>query len=108
MLGFFFKNEIIISPEELMVKDWDAKQVRDVLTDSFEILESMDDFVTVTMESRMREYVERKEFSPGQVFGLLRVAITGQKVSPPLFESMEIIGKKIVLERLAKAKMIIG
>jgi glutamyl-tRNA synthetase len=108
MSGFFFKNEIIISPEELMVKDWDAKQVTDVLTDSFEILESMDDFVTVTMESRMREYVERKEFSPGQVFGLLRVAITGQKVSPPLFESMEIIGKKIVLERLAKAKMVIG
>jgi glutamyl-tRNA synthetase len=108
MSGFFFKNEIIISPEELMVKDWDAKQVTDVLTDSFEILESMDDFVTVTMESRMREYVERKEFSPGQVFGLLRVAITGQKVSPPLFESMEIIGKKIVLERLAKARTIIG
>lgn len=108
MSGFFFKNEIIISPEELMVKDWDAKQVTDVLIDSFEILESMDDFVTGTMEFRMREYVERKEFSPGQVFGLLRVAITGQKVSPPLFESMEIIGKKIVLERLAKAKMIIG
>lgn len=108
MSGFFFKNEIIISPEELMVKDWDAKQVTDVLIDSFEILESMDDFVTGTVEFRMREYVERKEFSPGQVFGLLRVAITGQKVSPPLFESMEIIGKKIVLERLAKAKMIIG
>jgi glutamyl-tRNA synthetase len=31
------------------------------------------------------------------------VAVTGQKVSPPLFESMEIIGRDIVLERLIKA-----
>jgi glutamyl-tRNA synthetase len=31
------------------------------------------------------------------------VAVTGQKVSPPLFESMEIIGKEKVLERLQKA-----
>jgi len=31
------------------------------------------------------------------------VAVTGQKVSPPLFESMEIIGKEKVLERLHKA-----
>jgi glutamyl-tRNA synthetase len=33
----------------------------------------------------------------------MRVAITGQKVSPPLFESMEIIGKAIVVNRMKKA-----
>jgi glutamyl-tRNA synthetase len=41
--------------------------------------------------------------SANQVFGIIRVAVTGQKVSPPLFESMEIIGKEKVLERLQKA-----
>ena len=41
--------------------------------------------------------------SASQVFGILRVAVTGQKVSPPLFESMEIIGKEKVLERIRKA-----
>jgi glutamyl-tRNA synthetase len=39
----------------------------------------------------------------GQLFGILRVAVTGQKVSPPLFESMQIIGKQKVLERVQKA-----
>jgi len=39
----------------------------------------------------------------GQVFGILRVAITGQTVSPPLFESMAIIGKAKVLERIRNA-----
>ena len=51
----------------------------------------------------MREYVEKSGFSASQVFGILRVALTGQKVSPPLFESMGIIGKEKVLERLQKA-----
>ena len=39
----------------------------------------------------------------GQLFGILRSAVTGQTVSPPLFESMAIIGKEKVLERIQKA-----
>ncbi len=108
MAGFFFKDEIIVSPEDLLVKDWDSKQIAEVLNDSSAVLELLEDFTTTNMESRMREFVENKELTPGQVFGLLRVAITGQKVSPPLFESMEIIGKEKVLERLGNAKVLIG
>ena len=51
----------------------------------------------------MRAYVESSGLNINQVFGLLRVAVTGQKVSPPLFESMEIIGKAKCLERVQKA-----
>ena len=51
----------------------------------------------------MRAYVEGSGWSASQVFGIVRVAVTGQKVSPPLFESMEIIGREKVLERLQKA-----
>jgi glutamyl-tRNA synthetase len=43
------------------------------------------------------------ELSAGQVFGILRTAVTGQRISPPLFESMEIIGKPEVLKRLKHA-----
>ena len=51
----------------------------------------------------MRAYVEQSGLTPNQVFGTLRVAITGQKVSPPLFESIAIIGKEKSLQRLKKA-----
>jgi glutamyl-tRNA synthetase len=51
----------------------------------------------------MRALVEELGLKPAQVFGVLRVAVTGRKVSPPLFESMEIIGKDIVLERIKTA-----
>jgi glutamyl-tRNA synthetase len=51
----------------------------------------------------MRALVEQLGLSPNQVFGILRVAVTGQTVSPPLFESMEIVGKEKVLARVKKA-----
>jgi glutamyl-tRNA synthetase len=54
-------------------------------------------------EPALRSYVETKGLKPGQVFGIIRAAVTGQKVSPPLFESMEIIGKDKVVERLRRA-----
>ena len=54
-------------------------------------------------EEPMRRLAEQMGLSAGQLFGILRVAVTGQKVSPPLFESMEIIGRDKVLERLRHA-----
>ena len=55
------------------------------------------------LEPQMRDLVETLGLKPNQVFGLLRVAVTGLTVSPPLFESMEIIGLEKVLERLENA-----
>jgi len=43
----------------------------------------------------------------GQLFGILRVAVTGQRVSPPLIESMAIIGRDKILERLREAVAIL-
>jgi glutamyl-tRNA synthetase len=51
----------------------------------------------------MRALVGELGLSPNQVFGIVRVAVTGQTVSPPLFESMQIVGKQQVLERLQQA-----
>ena len=51
----------------------------------------------------MRALVEESGYSAGQVFGIIRMAVTGQRVSPPLFESMEIVGKQIVIGRMNQA-----
>ena len=56
-----------------------------------------------TAEPPMRQLAEELGLQAGQLFGILRVAVTGQTVSPPLFESMEIIGKPRVMERLRAA-----
>ena len=48
----------------------------------------------------MRDLAVELGVKVGQLFSVVRVAVTGQRVSPPLFESMEIIGREKSLERL--------
>ena len=101
--GFFFKETVEPNPEELIAKGLDARQSADIAHKAYAILASLPDLSHQTAEPPMREFVEKSGLSAGQVFGILRVAVTGQKVSPPLFESMEIIGKDKVLQRVQKA-----
>jgi len=101
--SFFFKQEVDPNPQELIAKGLDASQSANIARRSYEILATLPDVSHQAAEPPMREYVESSGFSAGQVFGIIRVAVTGQKVSPPLFESMEIIGREKVLERLQHA-----
>ncbi|HEX2996169.1 MAG TPA: hypothetical protein VHP14_15190, partial [Anaerolineales bacterium] len=106
--GFFFKETVEPNPEELVAKGLDAAQSTDLARKMYEILAALPDLSHQTAELPMREFVEKSGLSAGQVFGILRVAVTGQKVSPPLFESMEIIGKDKVLQRVQRAVEILS
>jgi glutamyl-tRNA synthetase len=105
--SFFFKEDVEPIPADLVAKGLDAKQSADIARKSHEILASLPDISHQAAEPPMREYVENSGFNAGQVFGIIRAAVTGQKVSPPLFESMEIIGREKVLQRLQKAATIL-
>lgn len=100
---FFFEETVEPNPEDLVAKGLDAKQSAEIARKSYEILSALPEINHTVAEPPMRAYVESSGFNAGQVFGILRVAVTGQKVSPPLFESMEIIGREAVLHRLLKA-----
>jgi glutamyl-tRNA synthetase len=101
--SFFFKADVQPNPEDLIAKGLDAKQSAEIAKRVYGILTSVPDISHQTAEPPMRAYVESSGFNANQVFGILRAAVTGQKVSPPLFESMEIIGREKVLQRLKKA-----
>lgn len=100
MAGFFFQNEVNPKLDELIGKGMTSAQTKSVLIDSHTLISKLPQFRLADVEPVLREYVDQSGLSAGQVFGILRVAVTGQKVSPPLFESMEIIGREIVLERI--------
>jgi glutamyl-tRNA synthetase len=101
--SFFFKEEVQPDPKELIAKGLDARQSAQIARKAHEILSGLPELTHAAAEPPMRAYVDQSGYTPNQVFGILRVATTGQKVSPPLFESMEIIGRARVLERLQKA-----
>jgi glutamyl-tRNA synthetase len=99
----FFFEDISYKTEELMGKNMSKEQTRLVLENSLQILGGVETFSVEACENPLRNYVETSELSLGQAFGVIRMAITGQKVSPPLFESMEILGKEKTLHRIETA-----
>jgi glutamyl-tRNA synthetase len=90
-------------PDDLVARGLTAEQSAGLMGKSYDVLSKIEIFTPEFAESPMRAMVEESGYSAGQVFGILRMAVTGQKVSPPLFESMEIIGKDKVLSRIKTA-----
>ncbi len=101
--SFFFKENVTPNPEDLIAKGLDAKQSAQIAQRAYEILVAQPDISHERCEPPLRAYVEESGLNTNQVFGILRVAVTGQKVSPPLFESMEIIGREKCLVRVKSA-----
>ena len=69
----------------------------------YDVLSQIDTWKALAIGDKMQKTAQDLKVKNSEFFMLLRVAITGKKVSPPLNESMEILGKKTVLARLQKA-----
>ena len=101
MIAFLFTSD-----EALTIED-DARKTlgdrsADVLDAAVAVLDGLDEWTTASLEDALRgALVEGLEVSPRHAFGPLRVAISGRRVSPPLFESMEVLGRESTLHRLA-------
>jgi glutamyl-tRNA synthetase len=101
--GWFFKETVMPKAEELVGKNLTPGQSAEIARKARAILAGLSMISPETADPPMRALVDQLDLSPNQVFGILRVAITGQTISPPLFESMEIVGKEKVLERIGNA-----
>ena len=66
-------------------------------------LERVEPFEAPQIESALRGLADRLELSPRKAFEPIRIAVTGSKVSPGLFESIELLGKEETLRRLSAA-----
>jgi glutamyl-tRNA synthetase len=68
-----------------------------------EALAALEPFTAEAIEASLRETAERLGLKPRQAFQPVRVAVTGSKISPGLFESIELLGREKTLARLAAA-----
>ena len=74
-----------------------------ILREAAETLKTVEPFDAARVESALRALAERRGQKPREAFQPIRVAVTGSKVSPGLFESMELLGRDETLARLAAA-----
>ena len=99
MLGFLFVDEASFA----LVDELDDAG-RDVVRAAHEALSALESWSTADIEAALREaLIEKLELKPRVAFGPVRIAVTGRKVSPPLFESLELLGRDRSLARLAAA-----
>jgi glutamyl-tRNA synthetase len=101
--GFFFEDEVKPDAEELIGKKMDAAGSADAARRAYEVLAALPEITPEGAEQPMRDLADELGLKAGQLFGIMRMAVTGQRVSPPLFESMAIVGQEKVLERIERA-----
>jgi glutamyl-tRNA synthetase len=102
-IGFLFTNEVQINPDQLIGSKMSAEASLAAARGAYAILSDLPAINLDNAEPLLRALADELGLKAGQLFGILRVAVTGQTVSPPLFESMEILGKEKVLARLKNA-----
>jgi glutamyl-tRNA synthetase len=77
---------------------------RPVLREAESALAELEPFEAEPIEHALRGLAERLELKPRDAFQPIRIAVTGSKVSPGLFESIELLGRETTLRRLAAAR----
>ena len=104
LLGFLFVDEVQVDPAAA-AKQLAGPEAAEVLDAATAALAQLDDWSTAAIEEALRtSLVDGLGRKPRQAFGPVRVAISGRTVSPPLYESIELLGRESTLARLAAAR----
>ena len=104
MLGFLFTEKV--EYDEADVAKLLDDEGRRVVAAAHDALSRLDTWTTETIDGALRaSLVEGLGLKPRNAFGPVRVAVTGRRISPPLFESLELLGREVTLARLATAPL---
>lgn len=104
MLGFLFVDEDAFTRDPVDVEKVLNEDGREVVKASHAALAALPEWSTAAIEEALRvALVDGLGLKPRNAFGPVRVAVTGRRISPPLFESLELLGRERGLRRLEGA-----
>jgi len=104
MMRFLLVDEAAFSVDEAAAAKQLGAPGQEVLSAALPALEAAEPWDAATIEAALRgALVDGLALKPRNAFGPIRVAVTGRTVSPPLFESMQILGRERSLARLRGA-----
>lgn len=98
MLRFLFVEKIQHDEDSLAKLPDNTQEIIDASVESLDALEVWE--AESIQKALQTELIEKMQLKPRIAFGPLRSAVSGRRVSPPLFESLEILGKEISIQRL--------
>jgi glutamyl-tRNA synthetase len=103
MVAFLFHKDDELPQDEISALDPSSSEV---LVAAEEALQQLDQWEAGAIQDCLRAaLVDGLGLKPKHAFGPVRIAITGRRVSPPLFESMEILGSEASMNRIQRARV---
>jgi glutamyl-tRNA synthetase len=100
---FFFVDQLPpYDPAELIPQKGDAAMALKVLKRAQEVLPTVE-FKHDPLDQSLRTAAQELGVKAGQMFQPIRVAVCGRKNAPPLFETLEVLGKEVTLQRIEQA-----
>jgi glutamyl-tRNA synthetase len=107
MAAFLFAGDAFAVDEAAAAKVFKPDAAA-VLDEAIEAVDSVPEFTAVSLEAELKaRLLDKLGLKPRVAFGPVRVAVTGRTVSPPLYESMELLGRDVSGERLRAARQAI-
>lgn len=103
LIMFFFQSKPTYNTIDLVQKGMDTNSTKKALEKSHDLLKELAPFSANTIEDTLRPLAEKLGIKVGQLLGSLRIATTGLRVAPPLFQTIEVLGQKKSLALILEA-----
>ena len=103
LVEYFFFDNFEIDKEKLVPKKTEKSEIIIGLKKSIELIEKTKLFEPENLEIEFRALAEELGLKAGQLFFPIRIALTGRRESPPLFDTMKAIGTESSIKRLNNA-----
>lgn len=100
MVDFLADKPLERQMDAMFQKGMDGPKAREVLTRAIAVLESLPEFAVSAIDQALRGVATELGLKAGPAFVVLRIAVTGKTVTPPLFESFAVLGRDKVVSRL--------
>ena len=100
---FFYTDALSYDAALLVQKKMDAAGTRAALIRARDLLASLETWTHDAMETPMSDLAIELGLSRGQLFGTVRVAVSGSTATPPLFQMMEVLGRERCMTRIDQA-----
>ncbi|MFC2051316.1 glutamate--tRNA ligase [Chloroflexota bacterium] len=101
---FFFVDKLDYKGHPPIGKNMDVAESAKALDVSWQQLQALETFDEASLEALLRPLAVELGLKTGQLFGTLRVASTAEIAAPPLFQTMEVLGKERCLRRIEAAR----
>lgn len=104
MLDFMFQTKIERDWSQFLKKGLNLDQARKILDRSELLLSELAEFTKDSIEAALRPLAEEFSIKLGVLLGVVRIAVTGRSITPPLFESLAALGKAVTIDRIKECR----